>query len=302
MKRNAIQLAHKTLIISLPAKWVRQHGLQKGDELDVEQSGDKLLISTEKSSALKKIALDVSGTGDMYHRILASAGKAGYTEIEVSFRSYEELKDLQEFIRNIMSNFNIVHQTKNSITLKVLYKDNFEQYDAALRRYFLLINHLVSEMFQAFLHNDFDWLKRTLLIKIDLNRLADYCRRSINLGFESQFKRLAPLYTIVEDLLNVVAVYRDIAEYILEQRLKSNEVTKVFFKELVAYQEQFYTLFYNFSIKGAADFGNKRKVLQKQFDALSEGASKKEIKLISLFETALFLLFELSGTVITLNL
>ena len=35
MKRNVIQLAGKTLVVSLPSKWVKLNSVKKGDELNV---------------------------------------------------------------------------------------------------------------------------------------------------------------------------------------------------------------------------------------------------------------------------
>ena len=44
MKRKAIQLANQTLVISMPSKWVKEQGIKKGDEIDVEEKGKRLMI------------------------------------------------------------------------------------------------------------------------------------------------------------------------------------------------------------------------------------------------------------------
>ena len=52
MGRKVIQIADSTQLISLPRKWALQHGIKKGDELEVEEKGRKIVISTEKGEKL----------------------------------------------------------------------------------------------------------------------------------------------------------------------------------------------------------------------------------------------------------
>ena len=42
-----------------------------------------------------------------------------------------------------------------------------------------------SDMREAVKKDDFEWLKTIALIKYESDRLADYCRRAINLKFKS---------------------------------------------------------------------------------------------------------------------
>ena len=53
MKRKAIQLASQTIVVSLPAKWVRQQGIKKGDEIDVEERGKELVIGNKMPNKKK---------------------------------------------------------------------------------------------------------------------------------------------------------------------------------------------------------------------------------------------------------
>ena len=42
MIRKVIQLASRTLVVSLPSKWVKTVNVQKGDEIEVIEKGDQL--------------------------------------------------------------------------------------------------------------------------------------------------------------------------------------------------------------------------------------------------------------------
>ena len=59
MKRKVIQIANSTQLISLPRKWSLQFGIKKGDELEVEEKGSQIIVSTEKGVKNKKIKITV---------------------------------------------------------------------------------------------------------------------------------------------------------------------------------------------------------------------------------------------------
>ena len=60
MKRKIIQIADSTQLVSLPRKWSLKYNIKKGDEVEVEEQGNKLLVSTEKGVELKSIEIDVT--------------------------------------------------------------------------------------------------------------------------------------------------------------------------------------------------------------------------------------------------
>ena len=46
MKRKVIQIAESTQLVSLPRKWALKYGVKKGDEVDVLEEGNKIVVST----------------------------------------------------------------------------------------------------------------------------------------------------------------------------------------------------------------------------------------------------------------
>jgi len=61
MRRKVIQIAESTQLISLPRKWAVRYQVKKGDELNIEEQGSTLIVSTQNEIATKKITLDVRG-------------------------------------------------------------------------------------------------------------------------------------------------------------------------------------------------------------------------------------------------
>jgi phosphate uptake regulator len=86
MKRRVVQHGSSTMIISLPSKWVKQYGILKGEELELQQKGNRLEISIEKPVALSSLSLDISHVSpNLLKACIASAYKKGYDEIMLSY-------------------------------------------------------------------------------------------------------------------------------------------------------------------------------------------------------------------------
>ena len=161
---------------------------------------------------------------------------------------------------------------------------------------------MASDVSEAIEKNDFKWLKNTTLMKIESDKYADYCRRAINMGFETEFKRLAPLYTIIEQLEKVVDRYRDLADYTSSNKIKVNEKIKSIIKNISEFQVSFYNLFYKFESSKIVEFGKNKDMLQKELDKISLECSKKEIKIITLSDRILNLIFDLNGPLMAINI
>ena len=60
MKRKVIKLADKTSVVSLPSKWIKNYKVEKGDELDLEEIGNSILIKPSKQQTeIKKIEINI---------------------------------------------------------------------------------------------------------------------------------------------------------------------------------------------------------------------------------------------------
>lgn len=85
MKRRIIKQGHNTLTMTLPAEWVKKHGICPGDEIELIEQGKNLLVKTDKGPCLSTITIDISGlTPLMIWRYVLSVYRAGYDEIRVT--------------------------------------------------------------------------------------------------------------------------------------------------------------------------------------------------------------------------
>jgi len=302
MRRKLIQHGLSSLTVSLPRKWIKENNLNKGEEIELDILNGKLIISTKKHYEHKKIEIDISNAKPMIRKIIGATFKSGYNEVSIKFNSFEELKAVKDLMREQFSGFEIINQSKNNIIIKNISQTSFEEFNNVLRRFFFVLNQISSEVADAVNKDDFNWLKNITLMKTESDKYADYCRRAINMGFETEFKKSAPLYTIIEQLEKVVDRYRDLCDYTSLNKIKVNNKIKTVLREISQFQESFYNLFYKFELEKIVELGKNKENLQKELDKITQECSKKEIKIITLLDRILNLIFDLNGPLMAINI
>ena len=75
-------------MISLPRKWAQKYNIKKGDELEVEEKGSKIQISTEKVQEPGNIEVDITGLDrDSFMFLIRVLYIRGYDEVKLIFNS-----------------------------------------------------------------------------------------------------------------------------------------------------------------------------------------------------------------------
>ncbi|MBU3913379.1 MAG: AbrB/MazE/SpoVT family DNA-binding domain-containing protein, partial [Nanoarchaeota archaeon] len=124
MKRKAIQLAKQTIVVSLPSKWVKQQGIKKGDEIDVEERGSELVIGGRGKKEEKKIEIDISNLNNRTTGwYLASLYKMGCDIIKIKYDNLSAVKTIGEIIKNAFIGFVIAEQNEKECTIRTVSQD-----------------------------------------------------------------------------------------------------------------------------------------------------------------------------------
>ena len=131
MKRSVIQIANSTQLISLPRKWALKYGIKKGDELEVEEQGNKLYIGTEKTQESGNIEVDITGLDrDSFMFLIRILYIRGYNEIKLIFsnptknhhRLGKKVKVISEIHTEVnrLTGIEVIQQREDFCILKVL--------------------------------------------------------------------------------------------------------------------------------------------------------------------------------------
>ena len=280
MKRSVIQIANSTQLISLPRKWSQKYGIKKGDELDVEEVGGELIIRTEKDTKSDKTEIDIKGKSVLIHRTLSSLYKSGYDEIRVIFENHSELELIQQTINQELIGFEIVEQGKGYIIIKQVSNIAHSEFDAMLRRTFIFLLSNADECLEALKINNFNILEKLIMNDITINKLTDYCRRSLNKK-EGHFKHIGPGYVIIELLEKIGDGYRDLCKYVSKNEIKINkQVIELLFK-INSLLRDIYKLFYSFNLSDMEKFLIKKEDIDKDISNFIRTVSKGEVLIIS---------------------
>ncbi len=295
MRRKLIKHGMSSLLVSLPSRWVKENNLQKGEEIEVEEGQGRVVISAEKHYKVAFKETDVSGAGLMIKKMVGACYKAGYDEVLIRFSNFSELSAIQTVVREQFNGFELISQSKDSVRIKNLSQIRFEEFDNGLRRFFLIMLQIQEDSAKAIKAGDYEWLRQTCLLKKDADKFADYCRRAINMGYNTRYSRNAPLYTIIEQLEKVVDRYKEMGYLVFERKMKLSDELCGFYFALCDFAREFYEMFYNFHSREIVEFGKRKENLQNRIEGILKMCKKDEIIVAVKLERVLNIIFDLNG-------
>ena len=93
MKRKLVKQGASTLMISLPAKWIHLHNLDKGKEVNLEIIEENILISASSINAKKDTILELKGTTETLVRtLITNTYRKGFDRIKVNYENEKQFK------------------------------------------------------------------------------------------------------------------------------------------------------------------------------------------------------------------
>lgn len=197
MKRKAIQLAGKTLVLSLPSKWVKFNKIQKGQDLEVIEQGKALLIESATRDASSSTVIDISGlNASLVWHAISSRYVQGFTEIEVRWkdqqiddpRSKKQIPASEAVERAVdgLVGMEIIRQTKSAATIREISFMAPEEYPNLMRRTWLTCLSMVEDGALALNNNDPKAFQTAIRTEKNVNRLVLYARRMLHRGVSAE--------------------------------------------------------------------------------------------------------------------
>jgi phosphate uptake regulator len=237
-----VQHGSSSLTLTLPIKWAEKFHLKKGDDLDVEEHGTSLIVTTKsESSETKKI---ISGNEVFTKNDLSHLYQLGYDELEIELRK-NTLEEIKERLPNCMG-FEIVDQKNNKIYIKSIASTLESEFDNLLRKAFLVTDEMGKEMLVNIEAKKFDNLKETKNLESLNNKYTDICTRILNKRGYKNEKRTMQMYEIVKNIERIADELRDLCDILMKDK-KINKRLLNSVKESILYFNLFYTMFYKYS-------------------------------------------------------
>jgi phosphate uptake regulator len=314
MKRKAIQLANNTLVVSLPAKWVRQNNIEKGNELEVNAKEKLLVIRKDAGAGFepKKISIDLSGmSASLVWNYMNAIYRTGVNEIEIFFSEptikniktgkTKKTMDVMSRITDKMIGMEIIRQSKNSCTLKEVTQLKGDEYHNVLNRIFLSLATMSKDVLVAAENKDTETLENIYLYsEVNINKLSDYCMRILNMQGLKDFKESNANYLITFLLEEIGDVYANIA-----RSVAANPGTTIVPETLSLLEETnallllSHKLFLNPKSKYYISFHEERNRVKKNIDSLLNSKKKVNEEILFFLKIILDKLMEVNNANLT---
>jgi phosphate uptake regulator len=203
----------------MPAKWIKKYGVRKGDELEVSELGNKLLISTSKTQNPSFASINLRGLGkNLIRRIILSLYTYGYDEIRLNV---DDIIPIQNAISNCLG-YAVIEQTENSCIIKDLSGTTDIEFDVIFKRAFRLIITTAKECARlAELKKSLDQIERG---DPSINQFTDYCLRYLNKKGYGDAISTNIYYVLMHNLERIGDFYKHISSWSAKNKLVKDNI------------------------------------------------------------------------------
>src|SRR3989338_3643621 len=118
MKRKVIQIAGSTQLVSLPRQWAKAHNIQRGAEMDVQEDGNRIIMSVNSEPVPESAEINVSELGFMIPRCISAFYKRGVDTLKATYSDSALIGPINEALTKDTVGFEILEQGENFCVIK----------------------------------------------------------------------------------------------------------------------------------------------------------------------------------------
>ena len=302
MKRKINLVGKNTLTVSLPQRWVKKHGIKKGNELNIEEKDNNLLVSVEEiSTKLSMIEVKVDGLDkDSLIFLLRGLYLRGYDQIKFIFSDpyilhYRVNKKvtISSVIHKevgICQGLDIIQERGDFIVMKNISVSSIKEFDTLLRRIFLLLIDTTHDLYIGAKNRDYALLE-TFQDKHDtITRLINYNLKILNTIGYSNYKNTLILSNILSLLDVVIDILKNIARDIIEVKMKIGSKALNVLNKIYESIKLYDSLFFNFSLDKTEKFVKSRTEIVNAIKENINDLSKDDMRVLVMAEHTLEIL------------
>ncbi|MFC1801239.1 AbrB/MazE/SpoVT family DNA-binding domain-containing protein [Nanoarchaeota archaeon] len=292
MKRKVVKHGPSTFIISLPSKWIKKYGIEKGDELDVDEQGDTVIISTKEGQKVGQVEVDVSEldrTSLLF--LIRSLYKLGYQEIKLNFKNQSALHHRLGKERTVISvvheevnrltGMEVVQQRENFCIIKALSVMSFSEFEPVLRRIFRLLIDASEDLIKGADKRD-----ETLLNTIEekhnsITKFISFCLRVLSLKGYPDSKKKLNIHQIISMTDKVLDTIKNTSRNLIYLKPLLSGRAKEFMESIHRLIVIYYELFYKFEKEKILKIFELRDKIYKEIKDDYKKLSKEELVVVN---------------------
>lgn len=175
--RKVIKFGKTSFVVSLPIKWLRKYGLDKGDLLDVKENSHNLIIAPlyqEKAPREHVIVLEKEADFLSLMNRIKSAYLSNYDIIRIKGTNLtKQYSNITKILKS-MNALDLISISDNEITMR----DYLNKANANTKDIFLKLNTTLNSMFESLLSNEnFESISNT---DLEINKYCNFLGKIIN--------------------------------------------------------------------------------------------------------------------------
>ncbi len=291
MKRKVIQIANSTQLISLPRKWALKYNIKKGDELDIEEQGNKIFVGTENVQEQGSMEVDITGLDrDSFVHLIRNLYIRGYDEIKLIFnnpivdhhRLGQKVKVLSEIHSEVnrLTGIEVIQQRENFCVLKVLSESSIKDFDLILRRIFLLITDASNDLIKGAVKGD-KYLVESIEEKHNsITKFMANALRLLNKVGYPNYKNTTLYYYIIRCLDEINDILKESARSIVKFDIKISITCEKILHRINESLADYHKLYYKFDFKLVEKLSSERYKILENINHVSKKLSKDELMLV----------------------
>lgn len=298
MKRKIIEHGTSNAII-LPKKWFDKYCLKRGEEIDIEEAGPKLIVTAEKiKSKQELIQIEQQPFIPYVYRVIGKLFQAGYDHIDVNISDKRDMEEAEtEALKNVMG-LETIKKTDKKISFDIVISDTPEQYEKYERKTFQTAIEYSKFILELIEKKEYERLNDRTLESLN-NKFSIFCERYLN---KTLSKNCVFKYIILWNLEKITNEYKYLAHFAKEHNAKISKETKDYFKDSINYLEDFYNLYYSFELTTYSSMYQRKIPLLNKGQKLYLEKKPQEAMTIIHLMNAIQGVFDCLGNVLALNI
>ncbi|MFT4303830.1 MAG: hypothetical protein ACMXYG_04650 [Candidatus Woesearchaeota archaeon] len=238
MKRKIIKLGESTLVASLPSKWIKKNELNPGNEIDIDEKDNQLILS---SSNIKKERKEVniiinSNNKEEIHNILTHSYRKGFEIIKFTNIDKYICNKIKNITKELLLGFELTKKEKNYCVVENITEPADEKHEIILRRAFLITKETFNQILEKQNISEIEGLKQ------QHDRYILFCRRSLT---KKKSENLHLYWELLTFLMHIQHSLYYMYKYITNNKIKIDKNIEKAIKELNNYFELYYKSFFN---------------------------------------------------------
>ena len=312
MRRKVIQIANSTQLVSLPRKWALAHGIKKGDELDLREDGNKIVISTEQGESVEKVEVDITNLDrDSLMFLIRCLYIKGFDDMHIKFskattphhkigKDVTVMSSIHQEV-NRLNGVEVIQQKENFCLIKDIAEGTIKEFDSVLRRIYLLLGDAANDLLDG-IKNDKGHLLETLHEKHDtITKFAAYNLRLLNKFGYPESGKTNSYYYLISALDEIIDILKYASRYVIENKAKLSKDAIAILENINASIQLYFDFFFNYDNKKIEQISMQRTRIVEEIKHFSKKATAQDLFVLTNMEQILEIIIHLVVTRMSLE-